>query len=68
MDNLHLSYAEVTDVIPYRYLLLMARDKQHIAYGDVFEEVDEAEFFKRMGSNNPFAKTNNVKQGNKEVK
>lgn len=56
MENLHLSYAQVIDEIPYRYLLLMAKDKQHVAYGDVYEEVDEAEFFKRMGEENPFTK------------
>ena len=56
MENLHLSYAEVVDVFPYRYLLLMAKDKQHVAYGEVWEEVDEAEFFKRNGQVNPFEK------------
>lgn len=56
MENLHLSYTQVLNEIPYRYLLLMAKDKQHVAYGDVYEEVDEAEFFKRMGEENPFAK------------
>ena len=56
MENLHLTYDEVLDRIPYRYLLLMARDKQHVAYGDVWEEVDEAEFFRRNGQANPFAK------------
>lgn len=56
MENLHLSYAEVVDKIPYRYLLVMAKDKQHIANGEVWEEVDEAEFFKRQGRSNPFAK------------
>lgn len=54
MESLNLSYAEVVDVFPYRYLLLMARDKQHVAYGDVWEEVDEAEFFRREGGQNPF--------------
>ena len=56
MESLHLSYAEVVDVFPYRNLLLMARDKQHVAYGEVWEEVDETEFFKRQGRDNPFAK------------
>lgn len=56
MENLHLSYAEVVDEIPYRYLLIMAKDKQHIANGEVWEEVDEAEFFRRQGMSNPFDK------------
>ena len=54
MENLHLSYTEVVDDIPYRYLLLMAKDKQHIASGEVWEEVDEAEFFRMQGMSNPF--------------
>ena len=51
-----MSFAEVTEVFPYRVLLLMAKDKQHVAYGEVWEEVDEAEFFKRHRQKNPFAK------------
>lgn len=54
MENLHLSYAEVVEQIPYRYLLMMAKDKQHVAYGEVWEEVDEAQFFKMKGKQNPF--------------
>ncbi len=56
MENLHLSYAEVVDEIPYRYLLIMAKDKQHIASGEVWEEGDEDEFFRRQGEENPFKK------------
>jgi len=56
IENLHLSYAEVVEVIPYRHLLLMAKDKQHVATGEVWVEVDEAEFFKMKGKANPFAK------------
>lgn len=66
MENLHLSYADVVDVFPYRYLLLMAKDKQHVAYGEVWEEVDEAEFFKRNGRQNPFKNKKDVKTDNKE--
>jgi len=68
MENLHLSYAEVVDVFPYRYMLLMAKDKQHVAYGEVWEEVDEAEFFKRTGRKNPLKKQNNVNADKKEEK
>ena len=56
MENLHLSYTEVVDIIPYRYMLLMAKDKQHVAYGEVWEEVDEAAFFRMKGKKNPFNK------------
>lgn len=62
MENLHLSYHEVVEVIPYRYLLMMAKDKQHVAYGEVWEEVDEAEFFSRMGKKNPFKDKSKVKE------
>lgn len=45
MDGLHLTYTEVVDIIPYRNLLVMAKDKQHIATGEVMREVSEDEFF-----------------------
>lgn len=66
MENLHLSYAEVVEVFPYRYMLLMAKDKQHVAYGEVWEEVDEAEFFRRQGQANPFENQKKVKENNKD--
>lgn len=56
MENLHLSLHEVMEVVPYRYMLLMARDKQRVASGTVYEEVNEEEFFKRKGKKNPFKK------------
>lgn len=33
VDTLHLSYIEVFEVIPYRNLLMMQRDKLHAVYG-----------------------------------
>ena len=33
MDILHLSYNEVVNVIPYRNLLIMQKDKMHTVYG-----------------------------------
>lgn len=39
MENLHLSYDEVVNVIPYRNLVIMQKDKLHAVYGDVVEEV-----------------------------
>ena len=51
MDGLHLTFTEVVDTIPYRNLLIMAKDKQHSATGEVMREVSEEEFF---GGNNVF--------------
>lgn len=39
MENLHLTYTEVVEVIPYRNLVLMQKDKLHVVYGDKIEEV-----------------------------
>lgn len=38
-----MSYHEVVSVFPYRNLLLMARDKQRVAYGQVYHETTEEE-------------------------
>lgn len=46
MENLHLTYMEVVEVIPYRNLVIMQKDKLRAAYGDVMQEVTDAEFFK----------------------
>ena len=46
MENLHLTYMEVVEVIPYRNLVIMQKDKLRTAYGDVMQEVTDAEFFK----------------------
>ncbi|MCR5697771.1 MAG: hypothetical protein K6G73_12430 [Marinilabiliaceae bacterium] len=46
MDNLHLTYHEVMEEIPYRNLLLMQRDKLRVAYGEVQREVSDEEFFR----------------------
>lgn len=39
MDNLHLTYNEVMDEIPYRNLIIMQKDKLHVVYGDKIQEV-----------------------------
>ena len=44
MDSLHLSYQEVVKEIPYRNLLLMAKEKQRVACCEVKYEVTEEEF------------------------
>lgn len=51
IENLHLSYDEVVNQIPYRNLVIMQKDKLHTAYGEVMEEMSEEEFFKRKGNN-----------------
>lgn len=51
IENLHLSYDEVVNQIPYRNLIIMQKDKLHTAYGEVMEEMSEEEFFKRKGNN-----------------
>lgn len=43
MESLHLSYPEVMDVIPYRNLLLMQKDKVHIVYGTIVKHVSAKE-------------------------
>lgn len=46
MENLHLSYDEVVNKIPYRNLVIMQKDKLHVASGDVLREVSDEEMFK----------------------
>lgn len=47
MESLNLSYSEVLYEIPYRNLIIMGKDKQHVIYdGEVMVEVNEDEFFK----------------------
>ena len=46
MVNLHLTYNEVVDKIPYRNLVIMQKDKLHVASGEVMREVSDAEMFK----------------------
>ena len=46
METLHLTYREVLEEIPYRNLVIMQKDKLHVASGDVMREVTDEEFFK----------------------
>lgn len=39
MENLHLTYKEVFEVIPYQNLIIMQKDKLHVVYGEKIEEV-----------------------------
>lgn len=43
MENLHLSYKEVHEIIPYRNLIIMQKDKQHEVNGEVMEFVSGKE-------------------------
>lgn len=45
MENLHLTYKEVVEDIPYRNLVIMQKDKLRVASGDVMREVSDEEFF-----------------------
>lgn len=45
MENLNLTYREVVDVIPYRNLIIMQKDKQHTVSGIIRQEVTEDKFF-----------------------
>lgn len=48
--GLGLSYHEALDEIPYELILLMQRDKSHIASDDVLvEEEDETKYFRDHG-------------------
>lgn len=43
MDTLHLSYKEVFEIIPYRNLIMMQKDKLHEAVGDIIKKVSSQE-------------------------
>ena len=46
MENLHLTYREVLEEIPYRNLVIMQKDKLHVSSGDIMQEVSDTDFFK----------------------
>lgn len=47
MDTLHLSYTEVFEVIPYRNLLMMQRDKLHTVSGQKVRKISGKELANR---------------------
>lgn len=47
MDSLHLTYDEVVNKIPYRNLIIMQKDKQHEAFGDVVKKISGKELANR---------------------
>lgn len=56
MDGLHLTYQQTVYEIPYRNLVIMSKDKAHIAYGEVYRETSEEQYFAAHGMKNPFKK------------
>lgn len=46
IENLHLSYTEVVEQIPYRNLIIMQKDKLRAISGTIRKEVTEEEYFK----------------------
>lgn len=51
MDSLHLSYDEVVNIIPYRNLIIMQKDKQHEVFGDVVKTVSGKDMANRRQRN-----------------
>jgi len=49
MESLHLSYREVVEVIPYRNLLIMQKDKMHEVFGTVVRKQSGKEMAARRG-------------------
>lgn len=47
MENLHLSYTEVFEMIPYRNLIIMQKDKLHEATGDIVNHVSGREMLNK---------------------
>lgn len=47
IDTLHLSYTEVFEVIPYRNLLMMQRDKLHTVSGQKVNRISGKELANR---------------------
>lgn len=45
MEGLHLPWRAVVHELPFRTLLLMMKDKLHVAYGEVLKEVTPEQFF-----------------------
>lgn len=50
MENLHLSYNEVVNEVPYENLLLMSADKLRVASGEVVKEVTGEEMLKKRNA------------------
>ena len=51
MENLHLSYDEVVNKVPYRNMVIMQKDKLHEVYGDTVKKISGKEMAKRRNRN-----------------
>ena len=51
IDILHLSYDDVVNKIPYRNLVIMQRDKQHVCYGSKVTKVSGKDMAARRRRN-----------------
>lgn len=47
MEVLHLSYTEVFEVLPYRNLLIMQKDKLHAVHGEKVKKISGKELAAR---------------------
>ena len=47
MENLHLTYKEVVEVVPYRNLVIMQKDKLHVANGEKIKRISGKELAAR---------------------
>lgn len=47
MEELHLSYREVFEVIPYRNLIVMQKDKLHEVHGELMNKISGKELAAR---------------------
>lgn len=50
-ENLHLSYNEIVNEIPYRLLCLMAKDKVRVCYGEKVKRTSGKEMMNRRRKN-----------------
>ena len=50
IDNLHLSYKEVLEEIPYRNLVIMQQDKLRMCYGEKVKHTTGKEMMERRKS------------------
>ena len=51
MDTLHISYDEAVNIIPYRNILIMLKDKMREASGDIVHRVSGKEMAGRRNKN-----------------
>lgn len=47
MENLHFTYREIFEDIPYRNLLLMQKDKLRVVYGEKAKEISGKEMLNK---------------------